>query len=228
MTIYRLPEEIIFPSPEYAEPDGLLAVGGDLSPERLLLAYQNGIFPWYSDGDPILWWSPDPRLVLYPEKLKVSKSLKRTIKKGKFEIRFDTNFRDVISNCATNFRKGQDGTWITEEMREAYCHMYELGFAHSVEAYLDNELVGGLYGLALGECFFGESMFTLVPDASKVAFAHLVDKLKSWGFRLIDCQVSTSHLLSLGAEEITRGEFLEELDQLDPEFTIRGVWKELE
>ncbi|MDQ7055667.1 MAG: leucyl/phenylalanyl-tRNA--protein transferase [Persephonella sp.] len=163
-------------------------MGGDLSPERLIFAYSLGIFPWYSEGEPILWWSPDPRMVLFPQNLKVSRSLKKILKKNIFQIEFDTEFERVINMCASVKRKGQTGTWITPEMVEAYTQLHRLGFAHSVEVYKDGELVGGLYGVSLGGVFFGESMFHTVPDASKVAFVHLVERLKQWNFDMIDCQ----------------------------------------
>ncbi len=208
MAIFRLSEEIIFPPPELAEKDGLLAVGGDLSEERLLLAYSMGIFPWYSDGFPILWWSPDPRLVLLPGELRVSRSLRQTLKKGIYEVTMDTAFEDVIRACASVHRKKDGGTWITDEMLEAYAGLHRSGFAHSVESWEEQELAGGVYGVSLGGAFFGESMFTRKPDASKVAFVSLVRKLIDWGFALIDCQVKTQHLVNFGAREIPRAHFM--------------------
>jgi leucyl/phenylalanyl-tRNA--protein transferase len=204
-----------FPPVEHAlrEPDGLLAVGGDLAPERILSAYRQGIFPWFSPGQPILWWSPDPRAVLLPEKLKVSRSLRKTINKGSFRVTFDTAFEQVIRACAATPRRGQPGTWITEEMQQAYIHLHRMGHAHSAESWSGDELVGGLYGLRLGRVFYGESMFSRRTDASKVAFVHLVRKLQEEGVVLIDCQVTTDHLLSLGAEEIPRRRFVELLRQ---------------
>lgn len=201
----------VFPPVEHAlrEPDGLLAIGGDLAPERILSAYRHGIFPWFSPGQPILWWSPDPRAVLLPEKLKVSRSLRKTINKGSFQVTFDTAFEQVIRACATTPRRGQPGTWITGEMQQAYIHLHHMGHAHSVESWSGDELVGGLYGLRLGRVFYGESMFSRRTDASKVAFVHLVRKLQEEGVMLIDCQVTTDHLLSLGAEEIPRRRFVE-------------------
>ena len=187
-------------------PNGLLCAGGDLSPERLVDAYSHGIFPWFSDGDPILWWSPDPRMVLYPEELRVSRSLRKTVAKGAYETRFDTAFREVMRACAAP-RDGQGGTWIVPEMVEAYTRLHERGLAHSVESWLDGELAGGLYGVALGKVFFGESMFTRAPDASKVALVQLVERLKAAGYRVIDCQQATAHLASLGAREIPRKAF---------------------
>jgi leucyl/phenylalanyl-tRNA--protein transferase len=187
-------------------PNGLLCAGGDLSPDRIVDAYSHGIFPWFSDGDPILWWSPDPRMVLFPGELKVSRSLRKAVARGEFETRVDTAFRDVMEACAEP-RDGQGGTWIVPEMIDAYTALHERGLAHSVESWSDGELVGGLYGVSLGKVFFGESMFTRAPDASKVALVHLVDRLRESGFRVIDCQQATAHLASLGAREITRGEF---------------------
>lgn len=204
-----------FPPVEYAlrEPDGLLAVGGDLAPERILNAYRHGIFPWFSPGQPILWWSPDPRAVLFPEKLKVSRSLRKTINHHTYRVTFDTAFAQVIRSCAETPRRRQDGTWISEEMQQAYIRLHELGYAHSAESWLGDELVGGLYGMRLGRIFFGESMFSRRSDASKVPFVHLVRKLQDDGVVLIDCQVTTEHLLSLGAEEIPRKRFIELLDR---------------
>ncbi len=202
-----------FPDPKFSSKSGLVAIGGDLSPGTLIQAYKKGIFPWYSAGDPILWWCPDPRMVLYPDDLKISRSLKKVLKKNKFKIYFNRNFEGVINQCAKIKRKGQEGTWILPEIIQAYTELYKLGYAHSVEAYLDEELVGGLYGVAIGKVFFGESMFSKVSDASKVAFVHLVDKLKEDGFHFIDCQVSSQHLARFGAIEIPRDRFLIELKQ---------------
>ncbi len=211
MTIFSLNEDLVFPPPELAEPDGLLAIGGDLSPRRLLLAYRQGIFPWYAPGTPILWWSPDPRLVLFPQELKISHSLRRVLKKGRFRITFDKAFRAVIEACAlVRMRKGEE-TWLVPDMIEAYHRLHRLGAAHSVETWLDGRLVGGLYGVALGRVFFGESMFSLVSDASKVALVHLVERLKTLDDAFIDCQVTTGHLKRLGAREIPRAEFLKRL-----------------
>ena len=187
-------------------PNGLLCAGGDLSPQRIVDAYSRGIFPWYSEGDPILWWSPDPRMVLFPDELKVSRSLRKSLARGVYETRFDTAFRDVIEACAEP-RDGQSGTWIVPAMVEAYVRLHKLGFAHSVESWQDGELVGGLYGMALGKAFFGESMFARAPDASKVALARLVERLRGDGCRVIDCQQATAHLASLGAREIPRKAF---------------------
>jgi leucyl/phenylalanyl-tRNA--protein transferase len=187
-------------------PNGLLCAGGDLSPQRLVAAYSQGIFPWYSEGDPTLWWSPDPRMVLFPDEIKVSRSLRKTLARGVYETRYDSAFAQVIAECAAP-RDGQAGTWIVPEMVEAYTRLHELGFVHSVESWRDGELVGGLYGMALGKAFFGESMFARAPDASKVALARLVERLRRDGFRIVDCQQATSHLASLGAREIPRAAF---------------------
>ena len=194
------------------DPDGLLAVGGDLSIERLVTAYRSGIFPWYSEGQPIMWWSPDPRSVLLPENLKVSRSLRKTIKKHVYEITLNQAFENVITQCAKP-RRNDQGTWITRAMKAAYCRLHRAGHAISVEAWHDGKLVGGLYGVVLGRVFFGESMFARMPDASKVAFVQLARQLQRWGFELIDCQVETAHLNSLGATNIPRSQFIQYLDQ---------------
>ena len=207
--MYFLTSKIEFPDIENASEDGLLAVGGDLSVERLLLAYHSGIFPWYEEGQPILWWSPDPRMVLFPSKLKVSNSLSKVIESNRFTITYNTNFLEVIRHCATVERNGQLGTWITNDMINAYDELNKKGYAQSVEVWLDNKLVGGLYGINLQEekIFCGESMFSLERDASKVALFHLVEKLKLENYQLIDCQMYTRHLENLGAEEISRKDF---------------------
>jgi leucyl/phenylalanyl-tRNA--protein transferase len=224
MPVYQLSEDLAFPSPHLASKEGLLAVGGDLSRSRLLLAYSLGIFPWYSDGEPILWWSPDPRLVLYPDELKITRSLNKVIKKGAFTLTIDRAFDRVINECARVPREKQRGTWIVAEMVEAYCRLHASGFAHSVEAWADNRLAGGLYGVSLGRCFFGESMFTLVSNASKVAFVTLVQYLQSLNFTLIDCQISTDHLIRFGAREISRTRYLRELEEGLKAPTLRGKW----
>jgi leucyl/phenylalanyl-tRNA--protein transferase len=211
MPIYTLNEKIAFPPPEKADPTGILAVGGDLSIERLILAYRSGIFPWYSDGEPLIWWSPDPRFVLFPDEFKVSTSLKRIVKSGKFRVTFDQNFKTVIGSCSRIKRRHEDGTWITSEMLEAYCAMHKAGHAHSVEVWLGDELAGGLYGVAVGKCFCGESMFTKVSNASKVALVALVERLKMQGCSMIDSQVHTDHLEKMGAREIPRKEYLRKL-----------------
>ncbi len=208
MTVYLLSDALRFPRPEFADPDGLLAVGGDLSPERLLMAYRMGIFPWYADDTPILWWSPDPRLVLFPDELKVSKSLQRVIARGVFQVTVNHAFQEVIVQCSEVRKGSAAGTWLVQEMIDAYCGLHQVGYAHSVESWHEGTLVGGLYGIALGRVFYGESMFTLKTDASKVALVHLVRLLQTMGYDLIDCQVTTRHLQSLGAREIPRQEFL--------------------
>jgi leucyl/phenylalanyl-tRNA--protein transferase len=209
LTDTPLPE---FPPVELASPEGLLAVGGDLRSERLLAAYGRGIFPWYSPGQPVLWWSPDPRTVLYPDRLKISRSLGKTLRQQRFHVTLDQAFERVIDACAAPRRANPaGGTWITGEMRAAYCQLHTQGHAHSVEAWQGTELVGGLYGVAMGGAFFGESMFSRATDASKVALAHVVGQLTAWGYTLIDCQVGSAHLFSLGAEEIPRRDFLAHL-----------------
>jgi leucyl/phenylalanyl-tRNA--protein transferase len=224
MPVYLLSENLIFPSPQLAPQEGLLAVGGDLSQERLLLAYRMGIFPWYSKDEPIMWWSPDPRLVLYPSELKVSKSLKKTIKKRLFQVTVDQAFESVIKACAQSRTRMQEGTWIVNDMIAAYCNLHESGLAHSVETWQAGKLTGGLYGVSLGKCFFGESMFTRTSNASKVAFVALVELLKTLNFNLIDCQVTTTHLLSFGAREIPRTRFLKELEKSLESTTIKNKW----
>lgn len=224
MAIYRLFEDPIFPDPEEAEPDGLLAVGGDLSITRLLNAYANGIFPWYAEDSPILWWSTNPRLVLYPDELHVSRSLRRVINSGRYHVTMDRDFKGVIKACAECPRPDQCGTWIVDEMIEAYTLLHEFGYAHSVEAWDGDELVGGLYGVSLGRIFFGESMFWKKPDASKVAFVALVNQLKKWDFRIIDCQQTTSHLLRFGAREVARTTFMDELQVAMEHTTREGLW----
>lgn len=199
------PDEIVFPNPELADDDGLLAVGGDLSPERLILAYQHGIFPWFSEGDPILWYSPHQRCVIYPEKVKVSKSMKQLLKSNTFTVTANEAFDLVIANCAKTPRKDQPGTWITHEMEEAYLNLHQLGWAHSIEVWQNNQLVGGLYGIGMGEVFCGESMFSLVSNASKVALVYLCQQFE---FKLIDCQLPNDHLLSMGAEMIDRNDYM--------------------
>ena len=211
--IFALSDEMIFPPPQLAREDGLLAIGGDLSEERLLLAYSMGIFPWYSEGDPILWWSPDPRFILELDDLYISKRLARTIRQGIFDITCDTVFADVIQSCSKKRPGKEEGTWVVPEMVDAYCRLHELGFAHSIECWQEGKLVGGLYGIALGKVFFGESMFSQATNASKVALAYLVKLLRKWDFNLIDCQVKSEHLVRLGAQEITGREFRQRLQQ---------------
>jgi len=205
------------------EPNGLLAAGADLSPARLIDAYRNGIFPWFSEEQPILWWSPDPRMVLFPAELKVSRSLSRTLRKDRFEIRADTAFREVMAGCQAP-RRTQAGTWITDAMLDAYCELHRRGIAHSVEAWLDGEMVGGLYGIAIGRAFFGESMFSRVTDASKAALVALVSQLDCWNFGMVDCQMNTPHLASFGAREIPRSEFTRRLRELVHYAPIPTPW----
>lgn len=214
------------------EPDGLLAIGGDLSPDRLAAAYRHGIFPWFNHDQPILWWSPDPRAVLFPDQLKVSRSLRKTLRKSPFTVTADRAFSEVIEACSgprdndlNSNGENESGTWITEEMKLAYKQFHDAGFAHSVECWSDDELVGGLYGVAIGQVFFGESMFTRQTDASKVAFVYLVKQLVQWGFRLIDCQIYSSHLESLGAESISREKFTQLLNQYCEQPGKSGHWQ---
>ena len=215
-----------FPPVECAltDPNGLLAAGGDLSPARLIDAYARGIFPWFGDDDPVLWWSPDPRMVLYGPELRVSRSLRRVIRSGQFRVTMDTAFAAVMAGCAEP-RPGQEGTWITPEMTEAYSRLAYLGYAHSVEAWLGDSLAGGLYGVAIGRMFFGESMFARVTDASKVAFVHLVRQLERWQMPMLDCQMSTQHLASLGAREIPRLEFTREVRRLIAQPALPAPWR---
>lgn len=227
MAIYQLDDDnFLFPDPADAESDGLLAIGGDLSPQRLIVAYASGVFPWYN-RKPILWWSPDPRTIIYPAELKISKSLKRTLRSGKFEVRFDTAFSRVIDLCGRVPRGDENGTWITLNMKMAYKRLFALGLAHSVETYYDRHLVGGLYGVSLGKAFFGESMFHTETDASKVALVALSEFLKKRDFLFIDCQMHTSHLESLGAVNIQRSEYLELLHTASVDETLRGSWRNL-
>lgn len=225
MPVYRLGPEPLFPPPEEAEEGGLLAVGGDLSPERLVQAYAMGIFPWYDESQPILWFSPDPRMLLRPPELRISRSLARTLRRGRFEIRLDTAFERVIRCCSDLRRQSGEGTWITEDMVEAYCRLHDLGLAHSAEAWRGDELAGGLYGVSLGSAFFGESMFTRASDASKAAFVTLVQQLERWDFDLVDCQLSTPHLARFGAVEWPRAEFLKALAVAVGRPTRRGAWR---
>jgi leucyl/phenylalanyl-tRNA---protein transferase len=224
MPIFRLVEDMVFPPPDYADPSGLIAVGGDLSSERLLEAYRVGIFPWYSDDQPILWWSPDPRFILELDEFKISRSLQKTLRRKIFQVTFDRVFEEVIAACSVVPREGQRGTWITQEMRDAYLELHGLGYAHSVESWFGGKLAGGLYGVSLGKAFFGESMFHHKTDASKVALATLVEKLKSWGFHFIDSQMTTEHMMSLGAKEVPRRIFLKRLQSALRHSTRRGKW----
>ncbi|MBF0422091.1 MAG: leucyl/phenylalanyl-tRNA--protein transferase [Magnetococcales bacterium] len=229
MAIFLLDKDPVFPPPTLAEGNGLLAIGGDLSPERLLEAYSRGIFPWFSPGDPLLWWSTDPRLVLKPEELHVPGSLKKVMKRGQFKITYDRMFSEVIAACARAKRPEGEGTWITREMKIAYIRLHKMGYAHSVEAWKVVEegvrLVGGLYGVALGGCFFGESMFHECPDASKVAFVTLVRDLQTWGFSIIDCQMTTRHLLRFGAREMSRSAFLRILEEVVDKPVSKESWQ---
>ncbi|OQW32987.1 MAG: leucyl/phenylalanyl-tRNA--protein transferase [Nitrospira sp. SG-bin1] len=219
-------QDLRFPPVEQATPEGLLAVGGDLRPERLLTAYRHGIFPWYNDDQPILWWSPDPRAVLFPDKLHVSHSLKRTLRSNMFAVTLDTCFRHVMEQCAgPRSQYPEGGTWITGDMLEAYTRLHELGYAHSAEAWQDGRLVGGLYGVAIGGAFFAESMFTRVDDASKVALVRLVTQLQAWNFRLIDCQQSSPHVMRFGAVEIPRRDFIHHLAVAITLQDRRGRWQ---
>ncbi|MCL1911446.1 MAG: leucyl/phenylalanyl-tRNA--protein transferase [Leptospirales bacterium] len=221
--IFNLPKEIIFPPVELAEPNGILAVGGDLSVERLIAAYRQGIFPWFSEGSPILWWSPDPRFVLYPNEIKISRSMKQIMNRNFFNITYDTAFRDVIGNCRKQ-RKDQNGTWITDEMEEAYIELHIMGFAHSVETWHNGALAGGLYGISIGKMFFGESMFANISNASKAALITLSVKLQSLGFDCIDCQVYTEHLSSMGGRSIPRDDFMNIITSSMKHETILGNW----
>lgn len=223
MTVFYLGKDPVFPPAEYSDPDGILAVGGDLSPERLLEAYTHGIFPWYSSETPIIWWSPDPRFVIYPGEVKISKSMRQILRRKIFEIRFDTSFRDVITACSGK-RKHEKGTWITSEMIEAYVVLHEMGYAHSIEAWKDGKLTGGLYGVSLGGMFFGESMFSRESNASKAAFIVLAENLHRLGFDLVDSQVHTDHMESLGAVYMERDSFLKLVERSVKRETYRGNW----
>jgi leucyl/phenylalanyl-tRNA--protein transferase len=224
MPVYLLTDELVFPPPEGASREGVVAVGGDFRPERLLLAYSQGIFPWPTAGMPLLWFSPDPRFVLRPREVHVGRSLAKELRRDHVEIRMDTAFEPVIRACGATPRPGQDGTWITDELIRGYLALHERGYAHSIEAWRGGALVGGLYGVSLGSCFFGESMFALEPDASKVAFVTLLAHLARWGVGLVDCQVRTDHLARFGAHDVRRRDFLAELRTRVTEPTLRGRW----
>ncbi len=225
MPLFRLSEKIEFPPAWLARSDGLLGIGGDLCPKRLILAYMNGIFPWFSNNEPILWWSPDPRLVLFPSQIRVSKSLKKTIRKACFSIKINTAFEQTIVACSKP-RQGQpEGTWLVDEMIDAYITLHKMGIAHSVEAWQGDRLTGGLYGVSLGKSFFGESMFSLVPNASKVALVALARELDCQGFKMIDCQVTSSHLIRMGAQELTRDLFLDILSHCVDEKVPDSLWR---
>jgi len=223
MPVYLINKENYFPPVSKSDANGLLAVGGDLNPPRLLLAYKSGIFPWFSEGDPVLWWSPDPRCVLYPEKVKISRSMQNILNRGELEVRYDTAFSQVIRKCR-NMVRNEEGTWITLDIIQAYETLHELGFAHSVEVYREGKLCGGLYGVSLGSAFFGESMFSEYPNASKVALIQLSKDMKKAGMKLIDCQLYTSHLASLGAVEIGRKIFIKQLEDCLTGGTFKGNW----
>ncbi|MCC6144710.1 MAG: leucyl/phenylalanyl-tRNA--protein transferase [Candidatus Hydrogenedentes bacterium] len=223
MPIFRLSDALVFPPPDLAE-EGLLAVGGDLSVERLLLAYEMGIFPWYSEGEPILWWSPDPRMVIRPKHLHISHRFARTLRQGRFRVTLDRAFPLVIRHCATTPRPGQRGTWITPEMEAAYVRLHEAGYAHSAECWQGDRLVGGIYGVSLGAIFFGESMFSQVSDGSKVAITRLLQQMDRWHMPLLDCQVANPHLRRLGGVELPRAAFLDEIHRLQQAPTRCGRW----
>lgn len=225
MPVFRLTNDIIFPRPELAEENGLLAVGGDLSAGRLLTAYRLGIFPWYSDGDPILWWFTSPRLVIYPEQFRTPKRLVRYIKKPLYQVTMDEAFPQVIQACASVIRHEGEGTWLTAEMIQAYINLHELGYAHSVECWHEEKLIGGLYGVALDRVFFGESMFTIMSNGSKIALATLARYLTMQGYRLIDCQMKTDHLLRYGACEISGRKFRKHLKDYIQQLSPDGKWK---
>lgn len=225
MPVYQLTDKLVFPPPDLAEEDGLLAIGGDLSPERLLLAYSSGIFPWFSEGDPILWWAPSPRFVIFPDEFKVPKRLSRLIRQGKYSVTLDHAFRQVITGCATSVNRQERGTWITRDMISAYNRLHDMGYAHSVECWQEDEIVGGLYGIALGGFFFGESMFSRQPNCSKIALVFLVAQLQRWDFDLIDCQMKSAHLEQFGAREIPGREFQKLLAISMSHPTRTGKWQ---
>lgn len=226
MNIFVLSDELFFPPVELSSEEGILAIGGDLSPERLLLAYSSGVFPWYSENEPIIWWSPDPRFILFPNEIKISKSMKKFLKKNPYTLTVDTCFKEIITKCR-EVRLAQEGTWITNEMLDAYCRLHEKGFAHSVEVRHEGKLIGGLYGISLGKCFFGESMFSLMPNASKAALIFLNTGLIEKGFHFIDCQVYTKHLETLGAKNIPREVFISLLEKGLDAPTLKGSWTSL-
>jgi leucyl/phenylalanyl-tRNA--protein transferase len=225
MPIFALTDELIFPPPELADEDGIIAVGGDLQPERLLLAYHEGIFPWPHKGYPLMWFCPPKRFVLSPKDVHIGRSLQKVMRKDRYEIRFDTCFREVMKGCQAKARPDQDGTWITDDIIEGYSALHEMGFAHSAEAFENGELVGGVYGVSLGGTFCGESMFATKPDASKAAFATLIAHLIEWDFDLVDCQNESNHLASFGARLVSRKEYLSALHISRGHLTLRGPWK---
>ncbi len=222
--VYLLPDEPFFPPADEAEPDGLIAIGGDLSPRRLINAYASGIFPWFQAEGEVYWFSPDPRLVILPQNFRLTESLARTLASHRFEVRMDTSFRQVIEECSTAPRPGQEDTWISNDFIEAYCMLHDAGYAHSIETFADDKLVGGLYGVSLGSAFFGESMFFRSRDASKVALFHLAELVQSWDFAFIDCQVESPHLISLGAETMARESYLKLLKTALSFPTKKGKW----
>ncbi|WP_299976466.1 leucyl/phenylalanyl-tRNA--protein transferase [Desulfobacula sp.] len=224
MPLFRLSERIDFPPAWLSRSDGLLCVGGDLSPKRLLLAYENGIFPWFSKDEPILWWSPDPRLVLFPKDINISKSLNKKIRQNRFKVTIDNAFEQAIVSCARPRKNEDKGTWLVDEMIDSYIELHKLGHAHSIETWRDDRLVGGLYGVCLGGSFFGESMFSFESDASKIALVAIANHLKKCGFDLIDCQVTTNHLLNMGATEISRNSFLDIINQSVKREDIKNIW----
>ena len=226
MPLFRLSKKLDFPPTHFAGSDGLLCIGGDLSPKRLVLAYEKGIFPWFSENEPLLWWSPDPRLVIFPGNIHISKSLKKKIKRSPFDIKIDNAFEKTIRSCVIVRKERDEGTWIIPEMVAAYTKLHYLGYAHSIEAWIDNRLVGGLYGVCLGGSFFGESMFSFESDASKIALVALANLLKKNNFDLIDCQVTTQHLLDMGAVEIPRDTFLDIIQQSVKRVDIDNIWKQ--
>ncbi len=226
MPLFRLSKRLDFPPAWLARSDGLLCIGGDLSPKRLILAYENGIFPWFSENEPILWWSPDPRLVLYPKKIKASRSLKKKIRQNNFSVRIDHAFEQTITACSKPRKNKHEGTWLIDEMIEAYIDLNTLGYAHSIETWREDKLVGGLYGVSIGGSFFGESMFSLESDASKIALVALAMHLKKHDFDLIDCQVTTDHLIKMGAVEISRNSFLDTIQESVKKKELNDIWKE--
>ncbi len=225
MPVFQLNRDINFPPPNLAEPDGLIAIGGDLSPERLLSAYRSGIFPWYGEGDPILWWTPSPRLVLFPKEFHVSRRLARTIKQNIFSVTADSAFKKIVTSCAEKRSKTRPETWITNDMIQAYCYLHELGYAHSIECWHDNRLVGGVYGVSLDRVFFGESMFSDMNNASKIALYALVQHAIKDGIGLIDCQMRTDHLVRLGAREISRTRFNKHLRKYITKLQPQKKWR---
>lgn len=224
MPVYELDKRLWFPEEDEYEEHGVVAIGGDLSIPRLLLAYQMGIFPWYNPDEPITWWSPEKRMVLKPEEIKISKSSRNLLNRNVFELKFDTAFGEVLNQCQNIKRKGQDGTWLNEDLKSSILELHSLGLAHSVECWKEDQLLGGLYGISLGKMFFGESMFSKESNASKIAFIGLCQKLENLNFKLLDCQIHNDHLASLGAYEIGRSAFLKEIKSNDLESTLRGDW----